>query len=866
MACTAPLSYYLLMQQKSFQDLPVNTILPQLQDCLEHADEAVLQAPPGAGKTTVVPLALLEQSWLQGRKIVMLEPRRMAARAAAVRMAELLGEKVGETVGYSIRLDSCLSDATRIEVITEGILTRRLQSDPGLEDVGLVIFDEFHERSLDSDLCLALCLQGRELFREGAALKLLVMSATLDGEAVSRLLGDAPLVTSEGRQYPVTTHYGRTHRLQDPLAPAVVAAVRKALREQEGSVLVFLPGQREINSVGRELARALDEDHHEGVILAPLYGGLSMARQSRAITPAPAGQRKVVLSTNVAETSLTIEGISAVVDSGLVREAIFDPATGMTRLTTRRVSRASAEQRQGRAGRLGPGQCYRLWSQEQHGRLNAQAAPEIHHADLASMVLQLLAWGVSDPTELAWLDAPPEASWNQALYILEQTGALYSNENGKPQLTPHGVRLAQMPLHPRLAHMLLVACDIHATETACLLAAVLAERNPLSDTGIDLGRTVAVLMGEQACPGNAEAWFKRTWQLARRYARIASEVHKPRRFTMGLETDDVMGVLLASAYPDRIARRRSDGSADYLLANGRAASIPEADDLAREEWLAAAEIGGHSGSESDRIYSAVALNPACFSETLATLVHEEEQVEWDTRQERFTAQRRRMIGSVEIATEPLTAVPEEARGNAMLSVVRRKGLDILPWTDALRQWRSRVQLLHRVNREAADNPWPDLGDTPLLATLEHWLLPYLDNINKLDDFRKLDLKQILHAQLTWPLPLELERLAPERLSVPSGSNIVVDYGQDPPVLAVKLQEMFGCEETPTVAGGEVPLQVHLLSPAQRPLQVTQDLAGFWRSSYQEVKKEMKGRYPKHPWPDDPLVATATAHTRHRTGR
>ncbi len=854
------------MYEKTFQDLPVSDILTELQDSLQIADEAVLQAPPGAGKTTAVPLALLDQDWLQGRKIVMLEPRRMAARAAAGRMAQLLGEEVGQTVGYSIRLDTRTSDATRIEVITEGILTRRLQSDPGLEGVGLVIFDEFHERSLDSDLCLALCLQGRELFREGPALKLLVMSATLDGDAVSGLLANAPLITSAGRQYPVTTHYGRTHRLQDPLAPAVVSAVRKALREQEGSVLVFLPGQREINNVGRELARALDDDHHEGVLLAPLYGGLSMAKQSRAIAPAPAGQRKVVLSTNVAETSLTIEGISAVVDSGLVREAFFDPATGMTRLTTRRVSRASAEQRQGRAGRLGPGHCYRLWSQEQHGRLSAQAAPEILHADLAPMVLQLLAWGVSDPAELAWLDPPPAATWNQALDILGQIGAMYSNEHGRPQLTPHGVRLAQMPLHPRLAHMLLVACDIHATETACLLAAVLAERHPLASTGIDLGQIIAVLMGEQPCPASAEGWFRRTWQLARRYARIASEVHKPKRFAMGLDSDDVMGVLLASAYPDRIARRRAASSEDYQLANGRSARVPSGDELAREEWLATAEIGGQAGSSADRIYSAAALNPSCFSEALAPLVNEEDRVEWDVRLERFTAQRRRLVGMIEIGSEPLTEISEEARGIALLGVVRRKGLDMLPWTDSLRQWRSRVQLLHRINLGEIDNPWPDLGDDHLLDSLEDWLLPYLGDVNRLDDFRKLDLKKILHAKLAWPLPLELERLAPERLSVPSGSNIVVDYAQDPPVLAVKLQEMFGCEQTPTVAGGQVPLQVHLLSPAQRPLQVTQDLAGFWRSSYQEVKKEMKGRYPKHPWPDDPLVATATAHTRRRAGR
>jgi len=841
-------------------NLPVNDILSELSATLLAHNEVVLQAPPGAGKTTVVPLSLLQQVWLQDRKILLLEPRRMAARAAAARMAQLLGEEVGQTVGYSIRLDSAVSAQTRIEVITEGILTRRLQADPGLEDVGLVIFDEFHERSLDSDLCLALCLQGREIFREGPSLKLLVMSATLDGDAVSALLGDAPVVTSEGRQYPVSTYFGRTHRLQDPLAPAVVSAVQAALRKQDGSVLVFLPGQREINAVGRELAGALERSGDDSVVLAPLYGGLSMDKQQRAIAPAPAGQRKVVLATNVAETSLTIEGISAVVDSGLVREALFDPSTGMTRLTTRRISQASAEQRRGRAGRLGPGHCYRLWSEEQHGRLSARATPEILHADLAPLAMQILSWGVRDPAELPWLDPPPAAAWQQALAILEQCGALYINQ-GVPTLTPHGVKLAQMPLHPRLAHMLLVACDIHASETASLLAAVLSERHPLRDAGADLSQVIAVLMAEQPCPDRAQGWFRRTWQLARRYARIAGEVHKPRQFAMAVAKEDVMGVLLASAYPDRVARRRAGSDTDYQLANGRTASIHPEDALCRQAWLAVADTGGESGSRADRIFNATALNPACFEGILSSLVREEQRVEWDGRQERFTAQRQKLVGCIEIASEPMSEVSAQDRSMALLGVVRRKGLDMLPWNESLNQWRSRVQLMRRINDSNADNPWPDLGDDHLLETLDTWLLPYLDDVSKLEDFRKLDLKQILHAQLPWPLPLELERLAPERLSVPSGSSVTVDYSQDPPVLAVKLQEMFGCEDTPTIAGGRIPLQVHLLSPARRPVQVTQDLAGFWRSSYQEVRKEMRGRYPKHPWPDDPLAARATAQTK-----
>jgi ATP-dependent helicase HrpB len=812
----------------------------------------------------VVPLALLDQNWLGGRKILVLEPRRMATRAAAARMAQLLGEALGQTVGYRIRLDTCVGENTRIEVITEGILTRQLQGDPGLEDVGLVIFDEFHERNLDSDLCLALALQGRELFREGPPLKVLVMSATLDGAAVARLLNDAPLVTSQGRQFPVESSYGETYQLRDSIVPPTVKAVLRALRERDGSVLVFLPGQREINRVARELAAALQQSDEQHVLLAPLYGGLSLERQQQAINPAPEGMRKVVLSTNIAETSLTIEGIQAVVDSGLVREAVFDPATGMTRLATRRISRASAEQRQGRAGRLGPGHCYRVWSEEQHKRLVAHATPEIMQADLAPMALQLLSWGVEDFSELAWMDAPPTAPYRQAVSILEVCGAVFQNASGGHQLTPHGVRLAQMPLHPRLAHMLLVGCDIHATETACLLAAVLSERNPLADRGVDISLTLAVLMGESRCQPELQGWFKRTWQQARRFARLASEIHKPRKFAIGVAQQDVLGVLLASAYPDRIAHLRPDGDGtQYQLSNGRSAVVPLEDELAGQDWLAVAELGGHVGESADRIYSACALNPANFREILSTLVREEEQVEWDYRKEQFVAQRRHLIGNILLSAEPLSFVSDVARGEALLGVVRRKGLDILPWNKNLQQWRYRVMLLHRAESGGEKNRWPDLSDEALMNTLEDWLLPYLAEVRRLQDFQALDLKAILHAQLSWPLPLELERLAPERLAVPSGSSVVIDYSQDPPVLAVKLQEMFGCEDTPTIAGGRVALLIHLLSPAQRPLQVTQDLAGFWRSSYQEVKREMKGRYPKHPWPDDPLQAVATRHTKQR---
>ena len=853
------------MYSDVISQLPIAEVLEQLKRCMSEGNEVVLQAPPGAGKTTIVPLELLDQPWLQGRKILVLEPRRMAARAAASRMAQLLGDAVGQTVGYRIRMDTCVSDNTRIEVITEGILTQQLQRDPGLEDVGLVIFDEFHERNLDADLCLALALHGREVFREGPALKLLVMSATLAGEEVSKLLGNAPIVTSSGRQFPVETHYCEAHQLRHSIVQPTINVVLRVLKEQAGSILVFLPGQREISSVARGLADAL-EHSAEPLQIAPLYGGLSLERQLQALLPAPDGKRKIVLSTNLAETSLTIEGITVVVDSGLVREAAFDPATGMTRLATRRISRASAEQRKGRAGRQGPGRCYRLWSEQQHERLVAHALPEILQADLAPMALQLLSWGVDDGSELRWLDPPPAAPFAQAVSILEQCGATFRNQAGCLQLTPHGVRLAQMPMHPRLAHMLLVGCDIQAREMGCLLAAILSERNPLGEQGVDIATTVAVLMGESRCPDKLQGWFKRVWKQARRFASMATEIHKPETLTLSVDQDNIISVLLARAYPDRIARLRADGDGyTYQLSNGRSAVLPVDDSLAGTEWLAVAELGGKVGEPVDRIYSASELDPVNFGEILSPLVSEQENVEWDYRKERFMAERRTHIGSILLSSDVLEQVSDEARSAALLAVVRKKGIDILSFNKKVQQWRARVMLLHRAGADVEANPWPDLSDEALLDTLESWLLPYLDPVRRLEDFRSLNVKDMLRILLPWPLPLELERLVPERWAAPSGSSVEIDYTQTPPVLAVKLQEMFGCEDTPTVAGGLVALQIHLLSPGQQPLQITQDLAGFWRSSYHDVKREMKGRYPKHPWPDDPLVAVATRYTKKRMG-
>ncbi|MEH6593343.1 MAG: ATP-dependent helicase HrpB [Halioglobus sp.] len=856
-------------------DLPIAEVLDQIRDTLALRHQLVLQAPPGAGKTTAVPLALLYEPWLREQKILVLEPRRVAARAAAMRMAEMLDEPVGETVGYRIRMDSCTSAATRIEVITEGILIRMLQSDPTLDGVGLVIFDEFHERNLDSDLGLALTLQSRTLFRGDPPLKVLVMSATLDGEVVSDLLGGAPLISSQGRQYPVEVEYGDHYELRNSIINPTVATILRALEEQSGSILVFLPGQGEIRRVARQLTPQLAASG-ERVLVTALYGGLPLKQQQEAIAVAPEGARKVVLATNLAETSLTIEGVSTVVDCGLAREPVFDPSTGMTRLDTRRISRSSAEQRRGRAGRLEPGHCYRLWSEAQQGQLVAQATPEILQADLAPLALQLLAWGADEPDDLDWLDPPPVGPYRQAIAQLVTCGAVYEGNAGSFQLTPHGVRMALMPLHPRLAHMLLVGCDIHARDMACLLAALLSDRNPLSGEGVDLAGSMAVLSGERDCPSQHIAWLKRTRVQGKRFSTICNEVHKPRKISIDVAQEDTLGVLLASAYSDRIAKLRPGGDhTRYQMSNGRSAVLPADDNLAGQEWLALAEVGGHVGESSDRIYSATNLNPAMFQDILSPLLQQEEYVDWDRKRNQFVAERRVRVGQLLLSCEPLPQVPEEARNKALFGVVRRQGLSLLPWTRKLEQWRARVMLLRAADmgtlptdgdRAYAGNEsssWPDLSDVGLLATLEDWLAPYLGEVRRLEDFHKLDLKAILSNLLPWPLPLDLERLAPEQLVVPTGSRISIDYSQHPPVLAVKLQEMFGCEETPRVAGGQVSLLIHLLSPAGRPLQVTQDLTGFWRSSYQQVKKEMKGRYPKHPWPDDPLQANPTRHTKKR---
>jgi ATP-dependent helicase HrpB len=834
--------------------LPIDEVLPALREALAARHEAVLEAPPGAGKTTRVPLALLDEPWLAGQTILMLEPRRLAARAAAERLASELGEKVGETVGYRIRLDSRVGPNTRIEVVTEGILTRRLQDDPALEGVGLLIFDEFHERSLDADLALALSLNGRELFREDQPLKILLMSATLEGERLAGLLDDAPILRSEGRMYPVEMRWGRPFQAGEFIEPRLVQTILEALNDEAGSVLVFLPGQAEIRRVHQQLADALGDSSQ--VLLCPLHGELDLGAQRAAIEPAPAGKRKVVLATNIAETSLTIDGVRVVIDAGLARVPRFDPGSGMTRLDTQRISRASATQRAGRAGRLEPGVCYRLWSQDQHEQLAAYASAEILSADLASLALQLGRWGVT-PGQLVWLDIPPAAAYAQAQDLLQRLGAL----DGET-LTRHGQAMAELPAHPRIGHLLLRGQDLGLADMACDVAALLGERDILRGAGADLHSRLVLLSGAERPARGAQGGVQRARQLARQY----------RGYLRGKATQAVsdpehprwLGALLALAYPDRVAQQRRTGGAEYRLANGRAALFAEADSLMKQAWLVIADLGSRQGQREERIYLATDFDPALFDSVLCEQVRVVDQLDWDEREGVLRAERQRKVGELILSREPLTGLDESARSQALVNLVRRKGLELLPWTPELRQWQARVALLRQLDLAGkGQSEWPDVSDAALLKSLEHWLMPYLGKVSRLSHFSNLDLSSIVHNLLPWPLPQRLDEQAPHHLSVPSGSSIRLDYSEQPPILAVRLQELFGLSDTPRIAGGRQVVKLHLLSPARRPVQVTQDLANFWRSTYAEVKKDLKGRYPKHYWPDDPLVAEATARIKPR---
>lgn len=829
--------------------LPIDTVLTDLRAHLAARSRLVLQAPPGAGKTTRVPLALLGEPWLADRKILLLEPRRLAARAAAARLAEQLGEVVGTSVGYQIRFEHQRSPQTRIEVITEGILTRRLQADPTLAGIGLVIFDEFHERSLQTDLGLALALDSQAALRPD--LRLLLMSATLDTAGAARVLGGAPVVSSAGRSHPVVTHY-LDH---DPLrydTGLVVTAIQRALHERHGDLLVFLPGGPEI----RRLATTLTVP--DQTLVLPLYGNLAQAAQQQALQPDPSGRRKVVLATNIAETSLTIEGITTVIDSGWTRRPRFHPGTGLTRLVTERISQNSAAQRAGRAGRLGPGTCYRLWSEPTQARLQPHQTPEILAADLAPLLLELVLWGAT-PDQLIWSDPPPKATLTQARELLLRLGAL----DGQGRITPIGRRLAELPLHPRLAHMVLSGVDRGLAELACALAAMLAERDILraSHCGSDLDLRLQALHaygtgGRQSAQahGADPAACARVERAVNQLHRLVS---KPRA-QPSVPADNAPGLLLARAYPDRIGRRRGDSPDRYQLANGRGVRLAPDDPLYGCDWLVAAHLS--DGDNEDLIRLSVRFDLDLLNGELQDLLSEHEVVAWDEREQAVSARHERRLGALVLASRPLATVDRERQRQALITGIRRLGLDCLPWTPALRQWQARVVTLHHWCPEQG---WPEISDDRLLATLEDWLGPWLTGLSRRTHLAQLDLGAILKAQLGWPLNNQLDQAAPTHLTVPSGSRIQLAYGAvgEPPVLAVKLQELFGLAEAPRLNGGRIPLLLHLLSPARRPIQITRDLASFWHTTYAEVKKELKGRYPKHPWPDDPWTASPSRGTR-----
>jgi ATP-dependent helicase HrpB len=820
-----------------------------------HA-RVLLHAPPGAGKSTVVPLALLDAAWLGRGKILMLEPRRIAARAVANRMSQLLGEPVGGIVGFRTRIETRVSRDTRIEVVTEGILTRMLQGDAALERIGCVIFDEFHERSLNADLGLALCLESQESLRED--LRLLVMSATLDLEPLSALLRDAPLVTAEGRAHQVTTHYV-PRRAEMPLELQTAQVLRAALGRDDGDILCFLPGAAEIRRVHRTLEESAAGAN---VRVLPLFGDLSAAEQDAALRPAPLGARKIVLATSIAETSLTIEGIRIVVDSGLRRYSEFDPASGMSRLVTGRVSQAAADQRRGRAGRLSDGVCYRLWSEGSQATLAAHTPPEILNADLAPLALELSLWGAADAARLRWLDPPPAAPLAQARDLLRSLEAI----DERNLITGHGRQLAGLGAHPRLAHMLAKGRELGVPRLACDLAAILSERDLLRAApgarDVDLRLRVSVLAsGAGTSSSGLPSGLTVDARALREAARSAANW---RRILGGAEAgsraEDLTGVLVAFAYPDRIGRAR-DAAGRYLLANGRGARFAEPQALAKSEFIVAAELDG--AEREARIFLAAPIERADLERHFESHIEMHEEIVWDAREQAVRARREHRLAALVLDSEETRNPDRGAMQRAALEGLRSLGLGVLPWSKDLMQWQARLALM-RAHAVPSAEPWPDLSDEALLATLEEWAPPWMDGLVRREHFGRLDLGNALHGRLSYAQNAILEREAPTHFVVPSGSRIPIDYLDGVvPTLSVRLQEMFGLRETPAVAAGRLPLLLKLLSPAGRPVQITRDLVSFWNRGYHEVRKDLKGRYPKHHWPEDPHSAQASRRVRPR---
>ncbi|MDQ7015074.1 MAG: ATP-dependent helicase HrpB [Gammaproteobacteria bacterium] len=826
------------MKIKTSSHLPVEAILPQLRRALAEHSNAILQAPPGAGNTTLVPLALLDAPWLAGQKILLLEPRRLAARAAARRMAMLLGESLGEQVGYRMRGEHRIGSKTRIEVITEGILTRMLQNDPELKGVGLVIFDEFHERSLHADLGLALCLESQGVLRED--LRLLVMSATLQGMALANLLPDCVALASEGRCYPVELHYvPPPAKVLAYEASFVANVVMQILATETGSLLLFLPGVAEIRTLQQRLLAQIED---ASVVVLPLYANLSTAEQDRAIQVATEGERKIVLATTLAETSLTIEGVRVVLDCGYKRVPAFEPRSGMSRLQTVRVSQAAAEQRRGRAGRLEAGRCYRLWPQELQGRLPQQESAEMLQADLAPLALELAQWG-SSAAELSWLDAPPNGALAQAEQLLAELGALQ-----KGRITDHGCEMMRMAAHPRLAQMMIVAQPLGLAGLACAVAALLSERDVFVQRGeVELAPRLALLQAySQRRPlktGANRVALKAVLEAARRWATAL-------RVELQFQPVDQLGLLLAVAYPDRIAQLRGQRDGSYRLSGGGGALLHPSASLLAQPYLAIAQLSAAAKEPYVQIAAPLALLEleTHFSEQIVT----EPSVRWSATQRRVEAMTVRRLGALVLAQKPLQPVPEALQLLGLLAGIRSLGLACLPWQKGARLLQGRLNFLFQLDQKK----WLDCSDVALLETLERWLAPYLAGMSRLEQLKSLNLEEILLAQLDWPQQHAVQKMAPATFQVPSGSQIKIDYRQQPPMLSARIQELFGLLETPTIANGQVALKIELLSPASRAVQLTQDLAGFWATTYHEVKKELKGRYPKHYWPDDPLQAVA----------
>ncbi len=822
-------------------DFPITQIIPDVKHVLEKQPLLILQAPPGAGKSTILPLQLIHESWLTGKKIIMLEPRRLAARAVATRMASLLEEPVGKTIGYRIRFENKVSAQTRIEIVTEGILTRMLQNDNALDGVGLVIFDEFHERSLQADLALALCYQMQQILRPD--IRLLIMSATLDGAKLSSLLNNAPVLTSEGRQFPVTLHYIPTDE-KTHIHISMARAIRKALMEQPGDILAFLPGAGEI-----QRTQQLLEQEEFSAKIQPLYGDLSQQKQQEAILPDANGRRKIVLSTSIAETSLTIEGIKTVIDSGYARVPRFDPRSGLTKLETVRVTKDAADQRAGRAGRISSGACYRLWSEGSHIHLNPSRKPEIMEADLAPLMLELSQWGIQQLEELAWLTIPPSGAVLQAKELLQALDAIK-----EMKITGRGKKMLQLPTHPRLAHMLIEAIDFQKnkpaekyTALACDIAALLEERDPLpKEAGTDLSLRIELLRKYRSSERvNADK------QLLDRIERLALSWRK----LLHTEVDNSIpnafhiGKLIAAAYPERIAKRIDKNGLRYRLTNGRIARLVEHDPLASDEWIAIAHLDG--GSTEGKIFLAASFNQTDLYE----LAVEKQIITWDKEKKMVVGSIQKQVGNLTLESKPLQQIDQAQRIAIICGMVREEGLRMLNWGEAQEDWQHRVLSL-RAWRPTEN--WPDVSEENLLHTLEDWLAPYILNSYKLSELQKLDLLQMLNSILPWELSQKLNSLAPSKMEVPTGSMIKLTYAPDGSKveMAVRLQEVFGLIETPTINDGRNKVVMHLLSPGYKPVQITQDLKSFWNKTYFEVRKDLLSRYPRHHWPDDPLTAEA----------